>query len=127
MFVLLQTEKISVNQKIQDICLEFKSFFNMNKALLTKLGWHLVFNSDKIWGKIFQHKYGHSNSFILINPIHTSCFIWKGICDIRKHLINGLCIQIENNGNKVNMVHDPWFPRMPNFKPKILAIYAYSL
>ncbi|GLT78221.1 hypothetical protein SLA2020_497620 [Shorea laevis] len=53
-----------------DVCLPkkygglgLKSARDRNKALIAKLGWHMLSGSKKLWCQAFSHKYLHSNRF----------------------------------------------------------------
>ncbi|GLT98462.1 hypothetical protein SLE2022_159660 [Rubroshorea leprosula] len=54
-----------------------------NRVLIAKLGWHMLFGSNKPWCYAFTHKYLHSDSFLSCNPAPSSFATWRSILKCR--------------------------------------------
>ncbi|KAL9460480.1 hypothetical protein AB3S75_003642 [Citrus x aurantiifolia] len=53
----------------------------MNQALLMKLSWEIVSNSDKLWVKVFCSKYGlESSNLPMALPDKPGSQIWRAVC-----------------------------------------------
>lgn len=72
---------------------------DMNVALLSKLGWHLARDLDKVWVKALKAKYFARSSFMKCKMKKNSSWSWKGILGFRKILINGLCYRLGKRSN----------------------------
>ena len=67
---------------------------DVNLALISKLGWQLLNNSDSLWVSQMQGKYLNSSSFLSPSPISSSSWLWKGILKIYSFISKGACFKI---------------------------------
>ncbi|KAB1225849.1 hypothetical protein CJ030_MR1G005226 [Morella rubra] len=58
-----------------------RRLFDINQALIAKLGWHLLQQPSKLWA--------------------------QGLCHIREFLMMGACC-VPQDGNSIDIFHDPW-------------------
>lgn len=108
----------------EEICLPkdfgglgYRYFHNLNLALLSKLGWNLATQTDKIWFSILLSKYCQTSN--LMNAISKpgDSFVWKGICKLKELLKLEISYQI-GNGESINLSTEPWIPPyIKSFKP----------
>jgi hypothetical protein len=59
--------------------LAIRKMREVNLALISKLGWQLLNNSDSLWVSQLQGKYLNSTSFLSPSPLSSSSWLWKGI------------------------------------------------
>ena len=52
---------------------------DVNLALISKLGWQLLNNSNSLWVSQMQGKYLNSSSFLSPSPLSSFSWLWKGI------------------------------------------------
>lgn len=73
---------------------------DINRALISKLGWFMYTRPEALWVKALKA---------------TSTWIWQGIWATRDILRKGL-LYIIRDGASVNIWTDPWVPGMPYFE-----------
>lgn len=91
--------------------------FDVNRASVAKLGWHIISKKDCLWVKPVSAKYLVNQHLLEVESTTNSTWFWKGILRTRDILVKGLCWAIKED--KVNIWCDPWVPIMPNFLPLI--------
>jgi hypothetical protein len=88
----------------------------VNLALISKLGWKLLTQSDSLWVGQLQGKYISSGSFLPPPPHSASSWLWKGI-------LFSLLVISQRACHRVHFVsfipiwNSPWIPSMPAFTP----------
>lgn len=80
--------------------LGFRTFHDMNMALLAKMGWHLANHSNKKWVRLVLSKYCSHRRFINITPKSFNLYVWKGISGSLQALKRWLYFQVGNEENK---------------------------
>ncbi|XP_057734040.1 uncharacterized protein LOC130949296 [Arachis stenosperma] len=69
-----------------------------NMALLKKLVWDCLNNSEKLWVQVLKHKYLRNQSGMNANSRNSSSATWKNIVSAYEHLKEGLHWNIGNKG-----------------------------
>lgn len=97
--------------------LGFRLLFDYNRALFSKLGWHLCYHKDKFWVQVIRAKYGSPH--MLSIPKHSSSISWwwHGIQKCLPLLEKGLCFAVGEH-SVLNCWEDPWVSFLEFFKPK---------
>lgn len=88
--------------------LGIRRLYDMNRALIAKLGWLLSKNPNSLWSWIILAKYLKNHSFFDIPPSRESSWFWKGITATSDLVHAGACYLV-----KINIWTDPWVPNMP--------------
>ena len=72
----------------------------VNLALITKLGWKLLTNSDSLWVSQMHCKYLNSSSFLSPpSPSSSSSRLWKGIIQFFPFISKGACYRIHSSSS----------------------------
>ncbi|GLT31849.1 hypothetical protein SLA2020_065570 [Shorea laevis] len=87
--------------------LRLRTTRDSNRALITKLGWHMLSGSNKPWCQAFTHKYLHSDSFLSCNSTLSSSTTWRSILKCRDVLHLGIRWRV-NSGVQIQLWHDIW-------------------
>jgi hypothetical protein len=88
----------------------------VNLALISKLGWQLLNNSDTLWVSQLQGKYLNSTSFLSPSPISSSSWLWKGILKSKSIISKGACFRIQSQSS-LPIWSSPWIPTIASFSP----------
>ena len=65
--------------------LGFRHAFDLNKALISKLGWSIRMKSDKPWVKLLKAKYLRGKNLLTTTAKPNASPIWKGIINFIPH------------------------------------------
>jgi hypothetical protein len=112
----------------KEVCgLGFIKANDMNKALLTKMGWSVVNKEEKLWP--WQEK-GYctlrGKSFWSVKKRNESSWAWQSILSSRSTLAKGACWRV-STGTSLDLWNAPWIPSLPGFKPKPKMEGVYSI
>jgi hypothetical protein len=88
----------------------------VNLALISKLGWQLLNNSDSLWVSQLQGKYLNSTSFLSPSPLSSSSWLWKGILKSKSFISKGACFRIHSQSS-LPIWSSPWIPTIASFSP----------
>ena len=97
--------------------LGIKKISDMNKALVAKMTWNVVNNSDKMWVMAFKKKYVWNRKFMKMSILKGVSWAPQSIFECRKVISKGLCHRI-GNGLNTWIFEDPWVPNEPGFIPQ---------
>ena len=86
----------------------------MNKALVAKMTWNVVNNSDKMWMMAFKKKYVWNRKFMKMSILKGVSWAPQSIFECRKVISKGLCHKI---GNSLTtwIFENPWVPNELRF------------
>jgi hypothetical protein len=73
--------------------LGFKKMHDFNLALIAKLGWKLLSNTDCLWVKQLQRKYIKYGDFLSSPAPATASWLWKRIQKIKPIISAGACLR----------------------------------
>ena len=93
----------------------------VNLALISKLGWQLLNNSDSLWVSQLQGKYLNSNSFLSPFLLSSSSSLWKGILKSQSFISKGVCFKF--TANLLSLYGAPC--GFPPFSPSLLLPLLY--
>jgi hypothetical protein len=95
----------------------------VNLALISKLGWQLLNNSDSLWVSQLQGKYLNSNSFLSPSPLSSSSWLWKGILS-QSIISKGACFRIHIQSS-LPIWSSPWIPTIAYFSPTPFPLLSH--
>ncbi|GKV15304.1 hypothetical protein SLEP1_g26100 [Rubroshorea leprosula] len=78
-----------------------------NRALIAKLGWHMLSRSNKPWCQAFTYKYLRSDSFLSCNPTPSFSATWRSILKCRDVLHLGIRWRV-GSGVQIQLWHYVW-------------------
>lgn len=88
--------------------LNIKKNADMNNALLVRLAWRMLCESDSLCTKLLKHNY-----FPLGNPLHTAnendSWVWKGIYAGLEIIKEHYCWEV-GDGRRISIWNDRWIP-----------------
>ena len=93
----------------------FKDFQLFNKALLYKLSWRIMQNSNAFCVQLLRGKYFPSGNFMDAVKGANSSWIWKSIIAGKEVFKKGARWNVVS-GIDTNIWMDPWVPSLPHFK-----------
>jgi len=96
--------------------LGFRRAHDLNKALISNLGWTIDSNADKPWANLLRSKYLRGHSLLNVSAKTNSSPVWHGIIKFVPLLKLGHCHLISSR-NFVNIWNDPWIPSLQGFIP----------
>jgi hypothetical protein len=96
--------------------LGFRKMHDFNLALIAKLGWKLLSNSDCLWVKQLQKKYIKYIDFLSSPATHTASWLWKRIQRIKPFISAGACLRASRFSSSPIWTSN-WIPTLPSFKP----------
>ncbi|CAL5362434.1 unnamed protein product [Camellia sinensis] len=85
---------------------------DQNAALLTKLGWNMLRDTNKLWCKVLHSKYLQKNTFFNWPLQKRSSHVWKSICKNRDYLKKGVKWNV-GNGEHISLWCDWWCGKQP--------------
>ena len=94
--------------------LGIKKTADMNKALVAKMNWDVVNNSNKMWVMAFKKKYVRNKNFIKMPIPKGASWASQSIFECRKVISKGLCHKI-GNGLTTWIFENPWVPNELRF------------
>lgn len=120
----LTQKKRSFKPKAWDsICLlktlggiSIRKMYEINLALVAKLGWQFFNDPDRLWVRIAKAKYKNLSPFYPPQVLGNCSVFWKGLCRATPLLSSGICLW-PRNGNSVRIKEDLWLPEGLDFKP----------
>lgn len=71
-------------------------FFDINRALLAKLGWLMANRDDRLWVTVWARKYLRGKSFFSCIGRVGDSRMWKGILSTKDLVQKGSCFRIGN-------------------------------
>ncbi|XP_021833021.1 uncharacterized protein LOC110772850 [Prunus avium] len=95
--------------------LDFKDLFCFNRAMLAKIGWHLLSQLNSLLHQVLQAKYFPNGSFLEAQLGRGPSWGWRSMLKGRQALMAGLRWRI-GDGQSVNVQRDPWLPMPYHFK-----------
>ncbi|KAB1219217.1 hypothetical protein CJ030_MR3G001300 [Morella rubra] len=93
-----------------------RKLFDINRALLAKLGWSLLANPDQLWARIIKAKYYRNSTFLSAFFGSRSSWAWQGLIQVRSLIQKGLC-WVPSGGSSILALVDPWVPFLEEGKP----------
>lgn len=95
--------------------LGIRQFKEANIAYITKLGWKLCTEGNRIWVKLIRSKSlrGRRKTDFQTTSRFVS-WIWQGISGCKDSLDNGICYSIGQD-SKIQIQVDPWIPTILQF------------
>lgn len=87
----------------------------MNSAMLEKIGWSLVNDSDKLWVKALKAKYLPFSTCMNCWKKKNCSHLWPAVLNTHDILMKSLCFKV-GRGNNINIWEDPWLLDTPSFK-----------
>ncbi|XP_062176085.1 uncharacterized protein LOC133881146 [Alnus glutinosa] len=70
-----------------------------NLALISKLGWKILNNSDNIWVQFLQKKYIRYGNFLTSPLFYSASYFWKGLQKCKSLIQSGACLQVAVNSD----------------------------
>jgi hypothetical protein len=107
---------------------------DVNLALISKLGWKLVSNSESLWTSQLKGKYLRTGSFLSLSPPppppslppHSFPFwLWKGILSSQSIISQGACHRVYTHSS-FPIWNSQWIPTIPSFCPSPLSPSSLS-
>jgi hypothetical protein len=99
----------------------------VNLALITKLSWKLLNNSNSLWVSQLQGKYLNSNSFLSPHSLSSSSsWLWKGILKSHSFISKGAYFRIHSSSS-LPIWSSLWIPTIASFfpSPSILLSHLF--
>ncbi|XP_041009522.1 F-box protein At3g07870-like [Juglans microcarpa x Juglans regia] len=93
-------------EKDEDQYFEILKNISKRSALISKLGWQMVNESDNTWKRMLTEKYLNNSSFLNISHKPSYSWIWKGILKQKDFLKTSVYFQV-NNGVSIKVWTDP--------------------
>jgi hypothetical protein len=87
-----------------------------NLALIAKLGWKILNNSDNIWVQFLQKKYIRYGNFLTSPLFYSASYFWKGLQKCKSLIQSGACLQVAVNSD-FEVWTTPWVPTLPYVLP----------
>lgn len=94
----------------------FRKMYEVNLALVAKLGWQYFHCPDRLWVRLAKAKYNHLSPLEPLMQGRIGSSIWKGILQAGPLLKLGL-YRWPQNGCTTRLCEDPWLPSGENFQP----------
>jgi hypothetical protein len=96
--------------------LGYKKMHDFNLALIAKLGWKLLTNTDCLWVHQLLGKYIKYGDFLSSPAPSTASWLWKGIQKIKSIISMGACLRVSRLSSSPIWTSN-WIPTIPSFKP----------
>lgn len=87
--------------------ISLRRMFEINQALIAKLGWTFFNSPESLWVQLCKSKYPNQNPIVPSSASSFGSCIWKGIMKVSPQLQSRLCL-LPRNGSAVNLREDPW-------------------
>jgi hypothetical protein len=97
--------------------LGIKNMHEFNLALIAKLGWKLLSNSDCLWVNQLQRKYLKYGDFLSSPASSSASWLWKGIQKIKTFISAGACLRVSRLSSSPVWTSN-WVPTLTSFRPK---------
>lgn len=85
---------------------------DQNTVVLTKLGWKIISDKDKLWYRVLHSKYLNDHTLYTWPVKKKSSHCWISICKNRDILRKGIKWTV-GNGNDISLWHDWWCGTQP--------------
>lgn len=102
----------------EDCGLGLRKRYQLNLAMVAKIGWQLLVNPNQSWSLALKAKYFKNCSFLAVEPYQSNSWMWRGICNA-KHIMENKVYRKIKIGSSENVWCKPWIPGLEGFKPKI--------
>lgn len=110
-----------------DICLPkelgglgLRRMYDLNRAMVAKLGWQVISNPECLWVKAVIAKYLRNSSFLEYQRKADVSWIWQGVEKTRELIIRNLHWKVKN-GRQTLIWQHPWVPHVGGSIPKLKA------
>lgn len=97
--------------------LGLKDIQSFNLALLAKIGWRLIHNSESLLAIVLRDKYFMGKTFREACGGRGTSWGWNGIFEAHKVLDNSIRWRV-GDGTCINIRKDSWFPKPSTFKAR---------
>ncbi|XP_060957672.1 uncharacterized protein LOC133029200 [Cannabis sativa] len=110
-------------QPLRNGGLGFRRFKDINMALVAKLAWNILVQSDRPWVKALSAKYCSKIEFWEVEKKNSDSFLWKSILSARDLCVSGAGVLV-GDGNS-----DIWTrPWVPGFTPEeVRQSFTYGI
>ena len=105
--------------------LGFRHFSDINMALLSKVAWWILNQSNRLCVQALITKYKVRRNWLNAEPSKKASWAWKSVESARYILVVGTCKQV-SNGENILTWEDLWVPDLPNYKPVPLSLENQS-
>ena len=96
--------------------LGFRSFYNINAAMLAKLAWWVLSGKEIPCIKVLLAKYKVGKNWLKAPPVKSASWTWRSLERVKHILLNGSC-KLVGDGDSILVWDDPWIPDLPSFTP----------
>ncbi|CAN1181154.1 Putative ribonuclease H protein At1g65750 [Linum perenne] len=111
-----------LRKPVSDGGLGFRCFYDFNLAFIAKLAWRILTNPDHIWVQLLKGLYFPHSNFLQAAKHHRSSWIWTGVLEGRKALLQGLRKNIgDGHGTEIA---EAWIPEAVGFKASCLPSFS---
>uniref|UniRef100_A0A803P2H6 Reverse transcriptase n=1 Tax=Cannabis sativa TaxID=3483 RepID=A0A803P2H6_CANSA len=100
-------------QPLRNGGLGFRRFKDINMALVAKLAWNILVQSDRPWVKALSAKYCSKFEFWEVEKKNSDSFLWKSILSARDLCVSGAGVLV--GGGNSDIWTRPW---VPGFTPE---------
>ncbi|CAN1164788.1 Putative ribonuclease H protein At1g65750 [Linum perenne] len=102
--------------------LGFKCFCDFNLAFVAKLAWRILTNPASLWVQLLKGLYFPRSYFLQVSRHHKSSWLWSGVMEGRKALLQGLRKSI-GDGYGTSII-EAWIPEAQGFKSSCSSSYS---
>ena len=96
--------------------LGFRSFSNINAAMLAKLAWWVLSGKDILCVKVLLAKYKVGKNWLKAPPVKSASWTWRSLERVKYILLNGSC-NLVGDGDSILVWDDPWILDLPSLTP----------
>lgn len=94
--------------------LGFRYFWDLNQALLSKLGWWIISGNDCLCVQVLRAKNKVPKNWLSHSSFGNASPFWKSLMGIKNLVAKAACLQV-GNGASIRTWFDPWIPNLPGF------------
>ncbi|KAL5553218.1 hypothetical protein UlMin_040619 [Ulmus minor] len=106
--------------------LGFRRFDDMNKTLLCKWGWDIIFSRGSLCLSLLRAKYLRLSDFLASHSAASDSNFWKGVTSCLSLLVKGSCRQI-GDGYSTRIWDDPWILTTDSFRVSTTGAASFGL
>ncbi|KAL0428044.1 UNVERIFIED_CONTAM: putative mitochondrial protein [Sesamum latifolium] len=99
----------------QDEGVGFRNLKAFNLAMLAKQAWRLISFPDSLLSRCVQAKYYPDSDFLNANSGGKPSYTWLSILATRDLIQRGTRWRV-GDGSRINIISDPWLPKLVSFK-----------